>query len=69
MEIQTQCLELIVLVNPCKIDVYINNKAVILLLMAFVKKNQATVSQKTYQRFQPVIKRRRRRAFTGTNNL
>ena len=33
------------LVNPCKIYVYIHNKAVILLLMA-IYKNQTTVSQK-----------------------
>ena len=44
-EKETQCLELIVLVNRCKIGlyVYINNKAVILLLMAIYNKNQATV--------------------------
>ena len=34
------------LVNSCKIYVYINNKAVILFLMAICKKNQATISQK-----------------------
>ena len=34
------------LVNRCKIYVYINNKAVILLLMAIFNKNQATVCQK-----------------------
>ena len=39
---ETQCLELIILVNPCKIYVYINNKAVILLLMAIYNKNQAS---------------------------
>ena len=33
------------LVNPSKIYVNINNKAVILLLMAIYNKNQATVSQ------------------------
>ena len=42
-EKETQCLELIVLVNRCKIYVYINNKTVILLLMAIYNKNQATV--------------------------
>ena len=42
MKKETQCLELIVRVNGCKIYVYINNKAVILLLMAIYKKNQAT---------------------------
>ena len=42
-EKERQCLELIVLVNRCKIYVYINNKAVILLLMAIYNKNQATV--------------------------
>ena len=31
------------LVNRCKIYVYINNKAVILLLIAIYNKNQATV--------------------------
>ena len=41
-EKETQCLELIVLVNRCKIYVYINNKAVILLLMVIYNKNQAT---------------------------
>ena len=33
------------LVNPSKIYVNINNKAVILLLMAIYNKNQATVNQ------------------------
>ena len=42
MKKETQCLELIVLVNRCKIYVYINNKAVILLLMTIYNKNQAT---------------------------
>ena len=43
-EKETQCLELIVLVNRCKIYVYINiNKTEILLLMAIYNKNQATV--------------------------
>ena len=41
-EKETQCLELIVLVNRCKLYVYINNKAVILLLMVIYNKNQAT---------------------------
>ena len=41
-EKETQCLELIVLVNRCKIYVNINNKAVILLLMVIYNKNQAT---------------------------
>ena len=41
-EKETQCLELIVLVNRCKIYVYINNKAIILLLVAIYNKNQAT---------------------------
>ena len=44
MEKETQYLELIFPVNQCKIYVYINNKAVILLLMAIYNKNQATVS-------------------------
>ena len=39
---RTQWLELIVLVNRCKIYVNINNKAVILLLMAIYNKNQAS---------------------------
>ena len=33
------------LVNPCKIHIYIYNKAVILMLMAIYNKIQATVSQ------------------------
>ena len=41
-EKETQCFELIVLVNRCKIYVYINKKTVILLLMAIYNKNQAT---------------------------
>ena len=41
-EKETECLELIVLVNRCNIYVYINNKVVILLLMAIYNKNQAT---------------------------
>ena len=67
------------LVNRCKIYIlyyilyilyiYINNQAVILLLMAIYNKNQATFSQNHRQRFQPVVKRRRQRAFTGTYNL
>ena len=58
------------LVNPCKIYVYINNKAVILLLMVIYNKNQATVSQKHTKDFSRLpVKRRRRHAFTGTYNL
>ena len=62
------------LVNPSKIYVNINNKAVILLLMAIYNKNQATVSQnhtKDCSRLEmhvfhiSSIKRRRRRAFHG----
>ena len=53
------------LVNRCKKYVFINNKAAILLLMAIYKKNQATLSQNLVQRFQPVVKRRRRHAFMG----
>ena len=45
-EKETQCLELIVLVNRCKIYVYINKKAVILFLMAIYNKNQATITHK-----------------------
>ena len=44
-EKETQFKELIMLVNPSKIYVNINNNAVILLLMAIYNKNQATVSQ------------------------
>ena len=37
--------------------------------MTIYSKNQATVSQKPYQRFQPAVKRRRQLAFTGTYNM